>query len=67
MLQRPKGPNASFTDDQIRKAKSYVLEVNGAVFGMPKKSQNLLEKIKKTFRRNIVRTSESVEVEKPLN
>jgi hypothetical protein len=32
MLQRPKGPNGSFTDDQIRKAKAYALEVNAAAF-----------------------------------
>lgn len=67
MLQRPKGPNASFTDDQIRKAKAYALEVTGSAFGMPEKSQNLLEKIKNTFRRNIVRNSETVEPENRLN
>ena len=63
MLQRPKRPNGSFTDDQIRKAKAYALEVNAAAFNMPEKSQTLLEKIKKTFRRNIVKRTESVEPE----
>ena len=63
MLQRPKGPNGSFTNDQIRKAKAYALEINASAFNMPEKSQTLLEKIKKTFRRNIIRRPESVEPE----
>jgi hypothetical protein len=67
MLQRPKGPNASFTDDQIRKAKAYALEVNGSAFGMPVNSQNLLEKIKKTFRRHIIKTPQTVEPENRQN
>lgn len=55
MLQKPVGPNGSFTDEQIRRAKAYVLEENGSAFGMPEKSQNILEKLKKTFRRRTIK------------
>jgi hypothetical protein len=67
MLQQPKGPNGTFTDEQIRRGKAYVLENSGASFGMPAKSQNLLEKLRKTFRRNIVKTPQTVEEENLLN
>lgn len=67
MLQQPKGPNGAFTDEQIRRGRAYVLESTGALFGMPEKSQNLLEKLRKTFRRNIIKTPQAVEEENRLN